>query len=293
MIKKILIVGLIIFSFLIAATCPVMAADETKVISDGSGDVIDSSGKPDPSVIDIDFDEITYQKEDNQVTIDIEFVGNIQKTVGVFITIGLVTSENEYQILYINFGGLEEEYGSVITDEGEEEIDFTLTGFGSKKLTIKFDLISDDEDYDSIMVYTGKIGDENEYTDIYPNILIVDVTIDGPTEGKVDEAIQFYGEAVGGTEPYDWEWHFDDDLEIDSTEQNPKFTFEEPGEYEVELYVTDNDENIGFNITTITITSDSTNGNNDSDGSPILLFVALIVIIVIAGVAILVYVIRR
>ena len=146
-----------------------------------------------------------------------------------------------------------------------------------------------------MMVYTGKIDDENEYTDIYPNILIVEVTIDGPTEGKVDEPIQFNGDAAGGSEPYEWEWHFDDDLEIDSTEQNPTFTFDEPGEYDIELYVTDFEENIGFNVSTITITSDSTNGNNNSgdEESPLILFVGLIVIIVIIGVAVVVFVIRK
>jgi hypothetical protein len=296
MIKKILIIGLIFCAFLIASSCTVMAADETKTIYDGSGDVIDGSGKPAPEITDIDFDKITYEREDTDVTLEIEFEGNIEKETGVFITAGLVTTEAEYQFIYINFGGMEEQYGTVITDESEDEIDFTLTGFGTKKLTFAFEILSDDEDYDSIMVYTGMMGEENEYTDIYPNIITFEVTIECPTEGKVGESIQFNGDAVGGVEPYEWEWFFDDDLDSDSTSQNPSFTFEEPGEYEVELYVTDSGENIGFNVTTINITSDSSNGNGssgDDEGSPLIIFVGLIVIIVIAGIAILVFVIRR
>ena len=294
MIKKILTAGLVICAFLIAATLPVMAADETKTINDGTGDVIDGTGKTAPEITEIDFDTITYERDDTDATLEIEFVGTIKKSSGIFITAGLVTSENEYSFIYVNFAGMEEQYGSVITEETEDEIDFTLTGFGTQKLTISFELLSDDEDYDSIMVYTGMMGEENEYTDVYPNIITFDVIIEGPTQGKVGESIQFSGSTTGGIGPYEWEWYIDDDLDSDSSEQNPSFEFDEEGEYEIECYVTDSQDNVGFNVTTITISSGSTNGNNGDDGeAPILLFVGLIVIIVIAGIAILVFVIRR
>jgi hypothetical protein len=295
MIKKIWISGIIICAFLAASSYSVMAADETEIINDGTGDVIDGSGNPAPDITEIDFDKITYERDDTQVTIEIEFVGTIKKSSGVFVTAGLVTSENEYQFIYINFGGMEEQYGTVLTEDSEDEIDFTLTGFGTQKLTFTFELLDDDEDYDSIMVYTGMMGEENEYTDIYPNIITFEVTIEGPTEGKVGDTIQFNGNVDGGIGPYEWEWYFDDDLDSDSTEQNPSFKFEEEGEYEVELYVTDSSDNIGFNVTTVTITSGSSNGNNsdNGDGSPLVLFIVLIVIIVIAGIAVVVYVVRK
>jgi len=294
MIKKILTAGLVICAFLIAATLPVMAADETKVVNDGTGDVIDGTGKTVPEITDIDFDTITYERDDIDATLEIEFVGTIKKESGVFITAGLVTSENEYSFIYVNFVGMEEQYGSVITEDGEEEIDFTLTGFGTKKLTISFELLSDDEDYDSLMVYTGMMGEDNEYTDVYPNIITFEVIIDGPAKGKVGENIEFSGSVTGGIGPYEWEWYIDDDLDSDSSEQNPTFVFDEEGEYEIECYVTDSQENVGFNVTSITITSGSTNGGNGDNGeSPLILFVGLIVIIVIAGIAVLVFVIRR
>ncbi|KYK32235.1 MAG: hypothetical protein AYK22_01760 [Thermoplasmatales archaeon SG8-52-3] len=294
--KKILIAGLIICAYLIAATSTVMAADETKVFYDGSGDVIDETGGTNPDITDIDFDEITYQKEDDQVTLELEFVGNIKKSSGLLLTLELETSENLYTYAYFNVGGLEEEYGIVTTEEGDEDLDITITGFDTKKLTFKFNLISDDEDYVSMAIYTAKVNEQMEdpYYDIYPNILTIQVTIDGPSEGKVDEAIQFFGEANGGKEPYEWEWHFDEDLEIDSSEQNPEFTFDAPGEYEVQLFVTDNEGNIGFNTSTIKINGGSTNGDgNSGEESPLLLFVGLIVIIVIVGIAVVVYVVRR
>jgi PKD repeat protein len=294
MIKKILTAGLVICAFLIAATLPVMAADETITINDGAGDVTDGSGKTVPDVTDIDFDTITYTRDDTDGTLEIEFVGTVKKESGIFITAALATTENEYTFIYINLMGMEEQYGSVITEESEEDIDFTLTGFGTQKLTITFELLSDDEDYDSIMVYTGMTGLDDEYVDIYPNIISFEAIIEGPTEGKVGESIQFSGSTTGGIGPYEWEWYIDEDLDTDSTEQNPTFEFDEEGEYEIELFVTDSQENVGFNVTSITITSGSTNGNNEDDGeSPILLFVGLIVIIVIAGIAVLVFVIRR
>ena len=297
MTKKILIVGFIICAFFIASSCPAMAADETKTIYDGTGDVIDDTGKAVPGITDIDFDKITYEKEDTQITVEIEFVGIIQKANLIF-QFSLVTTDNEYQIIYFNYGGYEDQYGTVLTDDDEIEMDFTLTGYGTHKLTIKFELLDDNEDYDSIIVNTAKVDleTENEYIDSYPNILTLNVSINGPSTGKVGESIQFYSEVTGGTEPFDWEWYINDNVDVpDSTQQNPKFTFDEPGEYDILVQVTDYYENIGFNVTTITITSGSSNGNNsgNNDNSPIILFVALIIIIVIIGIAVLVFVIKR
>ena len=287
MTKKILIAGIIISAFLIASSCPVMAADETKTLYDGTGDVIDATGRAVPGITDIDFDKITYDKDDKQITIEIEFVGTIQKTNLIFQA-GLVTDDNDYQIIYFNYGGFEEQYGTILTDEGEDELDFTLTGYGTSKLTIKFQLIDEDEDYDSIMVNAARVDleTENEYIDSYPNILTLNVSIDGPSKGKVGESLKLESDVTGGSEPYDWEWYIDDNIDFpDSTEQNPKFTFDEEGEHEILVQVTDNFENIGFNVTTITITATGNTGDNNSPGFELLA--------VITALAIALFILRR
>ena len=283
MTKKILLAGIIISAFFIASSCPVMAADETKTIYDGTGDVIDATGRAVPGVKDIDFDKITYNKEDGQITIEIEFVGTIQKTNLIFQA-GLVTTDNDYQIIYFNYGGFEEQYGTILTDEGEDELDFTLTGYGTSKLTLKFQLIDEDEDYDSIMVNAARVDleTENEYIDSYPNILTLNVSIDGPSKGKVGESLKLESDVTGGSEPYDWEWYIDDNIDIpDSTEQNPTFKFDEEGDYEILVQVTDNFGNIGFNVTTITITAAGDNGNNTPGFEILTVFAALAIVVFI------------
>jgi|GEM_PF-423573 len=49
------------------------------------------------------------------------------------------------------------------------------------------------------------------------------------------QEVEFADESTGATA---WEWDFDDDGEVDSTEQNPFYAYDAPGEYTVTLTVT-------------------------------------------------------
>ena len=119
---------------------------------------------------------------------------------------------------------------------------------------------------------------------------IPEVKIEGPSEAEVGESIQFYSEASLGTAPYIYSWDFDEDGETDSTKQNPKFTFSEPGEYEIVLEILDSVGSPGGNITYITIKGSSQPGSDDSGA---ITFMILIAFVVIVGIAAVVFIIRR
>jgi PKD repeat protein len=57
-----------------------------------------------------------------------------------------------------------------------------------------------------------------------------------PTTGGVPLEIQFTDESGGEIDA--WEWDFDDDGVVDSTEKNPRHTYTVPGQYSVSLEVT-------------------------------------------------------
>jgi len=63
----------------------------------------------------------------------------------------------------------------------------------------------------------------------------------GPYVGFEDESIQFSGSATDGEEPYSWSWDFGDENGT-SSQQNPTYIYDNPGEYIVSLTVTDSNE---------------------------------------------------
>jgi hypothetical protein len=271
-------------------TTSVNAADDVRNLTDKTGDVFDFGGDETvtyPEITDIDMHYITYTQEDEKVTLDIEFVDIIEELDELIISISLTTSERDYEIGYW-FGEIIGYYG-----DSEELEGITIKGFNSKNLIIKFNLIDEDEDYESLLIMTMKYSEteEHSYADMFPNLDdLPDVNITGPTEGEVGESIQFYGEASLGTAPYIYNWDFDEDGETDSTKQNPKFTFSEPGEYEIVLEILDSVGSPGGNITYITIIGSSQSGSDDSGA---ITFIILIGFVIIVGVAAVVFIIRR
>jgi PKD repeat protein len=283
--KKVLLTGIIVFCFFIFTTTSVNAANEERKLTDKTGDVFDFDGNEFPEISDIDMYLITYTQNNEQVTIEIEFVDTIEDSEDFLISIALSTNEEEYNIYYYL-----EVYGETL--ETGEEIDVDINGFGSNKLIFQFNLIDDDEDFQSIVITTFRVTEENSYTDMFPNLdELPDVNIQGPTEGEVGESIQFYGSASNGTPPYTFKWDFDDDEKTDSTEQNPTYTYKEPGEYNIILTILDSDGNPSANISFITINVTSQSEKNDESGA--ITFIILIAVVIIAGVAVVVYIIRR
>jgi len=102
--------------------------------------------------------------------------------------------------------------------------------------------------YTSIGTYTVSltVTDSQTRTDTetkasYINVaeeLVIDFSAD-VTIANVDDIIQFTSAAAGGTPDYSYEWDFDNDGTVDSTEANPSHTYTSAGTYSVSLTVTD------------------------------------------------------
>ncbi|RKY13557.1 MAG: hypothetical protein DRP63_09455, partial [Planctomycetota bacterium] len=58
-----------------------------------------------------------------------------------------------------------------------------------------------------------------------------------PTQGKAPLTVTFTDKSTGS--PTSWEWNFDNDGTVDSTQQNPTYTYKDPGWYTVKLTVSD------------------------------------------------------
>jgi C1A family cysteine protease len=69
----------------------------------------------------------------------------------------------------------------------------------------------------------------------------------GPYYGLVNQPVQFKGNASGEHPPFTWLWDFGD--QTTSKEQNPTHTYLSPGDYKVNLTVTDKNNKSFYNIT--------------------------------------------
>ncbi len=76
-----------------------------------------------------------------------------------------------------------------------------------------------------------------------------------PLAGVAPLAVQFLAVAANGKEPLTYTWDYTADGTIDSTEQNPATTFDDPGEYNVTLTVTDAAGNTAQKMVPITVTA--------------------------------------
>ncbi|MCK4366290.1 MAG: PKD domain-containing protein [Thermoplasmatales archaeon] len=285
MMKKTMIIGIIAFSLLAATTFSVKAEDQTYILSDDVGDVYDELGELHPEIENIDIKQLTYTKEDRRVSIEFEFVGNLEESDTLSVVFFLVTSKDVYT------GGYSA--GEVIVFNMEsDDLYVTVSGFGTTKVTFTFELTDEAERHSSLIGLTEIEIDDETYTDDVSDLdALLEVAIGGPSTGKTGESIDFTASLEGGIEPYYWEWDFDDGET--STEQNPTHEFTEPGVYNVTVFVYDALETSGLNITTITIEAGTDGDSSSASGSGLTMFIALIAIIVIAGVAVLVYFIRK
>lgn len=289
MMKQVVIVGLLLISFLFASTLSVNAADPS--VTDATGDVckmedeicVEHVNRPD-----LDIYRISSTKSGTEVRLSLQLAegGEIQSSEDYYYLIGLETTSNSYSVLYS--GG-----EVLILDQDQNNVaEITHSGVGTRTFEISFNLPDGEEclNLSAITDYISLSGDE--YSDSYPSLEIV-VDISGPYSGYEDEPFHFSGTVEGSDSGYVWEWDFGDGN--DTTGKNPTHTYSEPGTYDVILYVHDADETkIGVDTATITIKSkDDADANNDNKGSGLLPFILLIVVIVVAGIAVVVYVMRR
>jgi PKD repeat protein len=82
----------------------------------------------------------------------------------------------------------------------------------------------------------GIQGTAETTSTIYTDIL--NVNAHGPYDGTENIAVQFYGSASNGVEPYTYSWNFGDGTGS-SNEQNPSYTYSDDGNFTVTLTVTD------------------------------------------------------
>jgi len=72
--------------------------------------------------------------------------------------------------------------------------------------------------------------------------------------GNVNESIQLYGSATGGTVPYSYAWDLDDDGEYDdSTDKNPNYTWVTTGLKTVGLKITDSSSSVNIDTDSATV----------------------------------------
>lgn len=104
---------------------------------------------------------------------------------------------------------------------------------------------------------------ENPETRSCSYIFIADFTED-VVSGSVPLSVQFSDTSVGS--PTTWEWDFDNDGMVDSTVQNPLHTYTSPGNYSVNLSISDgNNYDSFFKMNRITV-SDNNSADIDNDG---------------------------
>ena len=286
MMKKTMIIGIIAFSLLAATTFSVKAEDQTYTLSDDVGDVVDTElGEFYPEIENIDIKQVTFTKEDIQVSVEFEFVGILEESDTLSVVFFLITSKDSYYTGGYSAGE------AIVYNIESGDLDVTVSGFGTNKVTFTFELTDEDERCTSLIGLTEIEIDEVTYEDdALADLDLLEVAIGGPITGKTGEGIDFTASVEGGIESYTWGWDFDDGET--STEQNPTHEFTEPGVYNVTVFIDDGLGIIwGTNSTTITIEAGA--DGDSSSGSSLTIFIALIAIIVVAGVAVLVYFIRK
>jgi len=310
---KLFIISMMFLILIISSAYSSIAADEQEIFTDPQGDVLTldlSNIEGNLSTTDekpnIDIKKLTYTHNDGSAdaTIILEVYGEIEDKGNlddvdsfnsiVLYALQLETSTGVYDFSYVN---------KQCQVNLQNTSDWTANG---GILTIHFTLDSSDETYKNIYSNTmdtdiDSLSSGGWSFDTYPDESLIEVYIEGPNSGKVDESIEFSGEAInilGASDSFLYNWDFGD--ETTSTNQNPKHSYSTPGIYTATLTVTDDQGNMANTSTTISISEIENGGNGngdvtDQDGSDsgLIIFFSVIAIIVIIGIVVLVIIIRR
>ncbi len=131
------------------------------------------------------------------------------------------------------------DFGDEVGESTEEDPEYTYDAEGD--YTVVF-TVTDDE---------GKAVAVDETTCSVIEIEPLTADANGPYDAEVGEEIEFSGSADGGVPPYTYEWDFGNGDTSD--EQNPVYTYDAAGEYDVVLTITDSQKEIATDETTATI----------------------------------------
>ena len=301
-IGKVLMLVILVSSLLVLTGSA--AIEESETLMDQSDDVysIDLSGyseeefnyiteHDDIDVDNLDIREVTYQRNDKDVTMTlkvegiIEDRGNIEDlkwgeefdvdTVGY--NIELSTSYETYIITYVN-KVCTIAYGSDYEETNLSDSNFSVE---NEVLTVSFELKTSNETYEDMSGATTfmKVDWSSIPTDPDANIddideifiYLMDTAPDLPlmvdayatSTAEVGLAVEFEGNPYFGQQPYEFHWDFGD--ESTSTEQNPTHIYDEPGIYDYTFTVTDNSDTSESITYEIEILEGDT---NDTTGTP-------------------------
>jgi len=165
----------------------------------------------------------------------------------------LITSEDMYTISYMNNSC--QIYGSNGTTTNLSDSDFSVD---DNVLTVAFDWNTTDETFEDAYAETGYMRMIFDYESLINSedpddwdelgiVSLKDKAPNGPLYiwyaeadtnlGEVGVPIEFVGLAVDGYPPHEYQWEFGDGKT--SSEPNPTHTYDEAGEYDYTLTVTD------------------------------------------------------
>jgi len=259
MIKKSFVLGLLICSFLLSSSLLVTAADNEKTIYDDVGDVVDYDGN-NITRDDIDIKEVFCSQDGRDVTIKLTVVGNI-KNQGDINLYRIIIDEDFYN-----------EYTKDMTDT--EILELLESMLENDIVSYSFELYSESDSY--IIVYVNKellVLDGNSKT------ISGSHSTDGETltisfkmsksNDQLSDISAIVEESINGGDS-----SYGDELYGD-------------------LFVVDDgddDDDTGDEDDSDTSKDKS---DDDEEGSGLLLFIGLIAVIIVAGVAVLVYAIRK
>lgn len=314
MLKKTMILGMILTVLMILSVYTVNAEDTTVTMIDSTDDVFKFNSNDedldDLETVDfmtnVDITKLEYKQEGQIATITLTVKGEIEDRGSLADTFGideadftgdyvvymfeLYTYYNYYSLVYCN--------QEVNITNGEEYLDPVSFSVDDDKLTIVFNLLDEDDSFESIAAITTDwnivlfVGDI--YMDIAPDEENFEASIKAPSKANTDENLQFIGQETSDYDIIGWSWDFGDGNV--SSAQNPTHLFGKEGTYQVTLTVTDS--NLNTDTVTLDITvSDSTDTEkkkyDENQIQPLLIFSVIIAIIVIAGVVVLFRIVKN
>ncbi len=306
----------------------VLPAGALEILQDGQNDVVTLNYMTGESEIitshseievkNIDLKRITFNQAGKRATVTITVYGRIENRGDIANTLDnpdvttfnfdyvqygftLITSDESYQIMYIN------QKAQLIYSDYET---VNLTGndivVNNDVLTISFDLKSDRETYDSLEVESSFIKINMTLDDFNSDefdesklVYLVDIAPNAPLEvitevtnlAEAGKPVKFNGSAIPltGQPPYLYHWDFGDGSF--STDRSPTHIYTKAGSYNYTFTVTDSatPPASATERGMIKITGETTEGTANT----LLIFLAVIIIIAVIGVGIIVYILRR
>ena len=319
---KLVMSAILAFVLLLSMTSVVNAAidsitynddlDDVELVISGTLNVTDQQ--------DLDIKQIICSQSGKTITLTLKLNGGvIRNATNVGYVLTVTTSANKlytlfYGDLYLleedeEFKGIVDSVASVASASNEEDLNYIdiehqYSGIGTDSLVFEFDLSEDNERFiyatatvlelDSVNLeyYMDDLNfiDVDERNMLYPDV-------GGPYTAKINEVVNFNGSLETGNESdYEWYWILN---EIDKTlyGTNPSYTFKVKGSYSGNLHVFDSNGKYGIMEFYVEVEGSSTGDNGDTSASGglsgLTMFIILIAVVVIAGVAVVIYFLRK